>query len=96
MASAERRRQTRATRTAAPAVRVTVARPEGGTDEIPARLVDCSEGGIGIETGVPLPVGGTVRVASPEGINGRIGAHKAPVRWCEPVSSPCRKTRVRL
>jgi hypothetical protein len=61
-----------------------VARPEGGTDEIPARLVDCSEGGVGIETGVPLPVGGTVRVASPEGINGRIGAHKAHVRWCEP------------
>jgi hypothetical protein len=63
-------------------LKVTRARLDGGAEEIPARLVDSSESGIGIETGVPLAVGSTVRVASPQGLNGRIGAHKAHVRWC--------------
>jgi DnaJ domain/PilZ domain len=84
MASSERRRQNRASRKAAQPLKITVSRPQGGMDEIPGRLVDSSEGGIGVETGVPLAVGSTVRVTSPEGIHGRIGAHKAQVRWCEP------------
>ncbi|MGA2181987.1 MAG: DnaJ domain-containing protein [Bryobacteraceae bacterium] len=84
MASSERRRQTRATRKVTQPLKVTLARPEGGMDEIPARLVDSSESGLGIEIGVPLTVGSSVRVASSEGVNGRIGAHKAHVRWCEP------------
>ena len=84
MATAERRAQNRAARKLPHPLKVTLSRPTGGTDEIPGRLVDTSEGGIGIETGVPLTVGSTVRVASAEGLNGRIGAHKASVRWCEP------------
>jgi hypothetical protein len=66
-------------------IKITWTRPEGGTDVLPARLVDCSANGIGVETGIPLPVGSVVRIASPEAVNGRIGAHKAHVRWCEPV-----------
>jgi len=85
MASSERRRQTRATRKAAQPLKVTRVLAEGGMEEIPARLVNSSEDGIGIETGVPLAVGSPVRVASPDGVNGRIGAHKAHVRWCEPA-----------
>jgi hypothetical protein len=85
MASAQRRRQNRAPRIDAQPVRITRTRPEGGTDDVPARLVDCSPGGLGIETGVPLAAGSWVRVASPEGLGGRIGAHKARVVWCDPV-----------
>jgi hypothetical protein len=84
MPSSQRRRQNRAARIGAQPLKVMLVRPAGGTDEIPARLVDCSEDGIGVETGVPLAVGSSVRVASPQGVNGRIGAHKAHVRWCEP------------
>lgn len=85
MAATQRRRQNRAPRMGAQPIKITRTRPEGGMDEIPARLVDCSETGIGVETGIPLAVGSSVRVASSEGVHGRIGAHKANVRWCEPV-----------
>jgi len=85
MASPERRRRNRAVRHAAQPLKITLTRPDGGVDEIPARLVDSSENGIGIETSVPLAVGSSVRVASPEGIEGRIGAHKAYVRRSDRV-----------
>jgi hypothetical protein len=62
-----------------------MSRPTGGSDEIPARLVDSSSTGIGIETGLPLGVGSSVFVTSNESLDGRIGAHKAYVRWCTPV-----------
>ena len=85
MASVQRRRQNRAPRMGARPVKITRSRPEGGTEEIPARLIDCSEGGLGVECAVAMPVGSRVRVASAEGLYGRIGAHRAYVRWCKPV-----------
>ena len=83
MGLSERRRQTRSVRRSAPAVRVSIPRLDGGAEEVDARLVDISEGGVGIELPRELPAGAAVRVSSPEGIGGRIGAHKAQVRWCE-------------
>jgi len=82
MATAERRRQNRRRGRTEQALRITIAGANGST-EVPARLVDTSDTGIGVETALPLAVGSDVRVHSPDGINGRIGAHKAHVRWCE-------------
>jgi hypothetical protein len=83
MAAVERRRQNRRRGKTEQALRITIAGADGSA-EIPARLVDTSDSGIGVETAVPLAVGSSVRVHSPNGINGRIGAHRAHVRWCEP------------
>jgi len=80
--AAERRRQNRRRGRAEQPLGIAIT-VGNGAPEIPARLIDTSESGIGIETAVPLTVGNVVRVHSPEGINGRIGAHKAQVRWCE-------------
>jgi len=82
MAADERRRQNRRRGRTEQTLRVTLAGADGAT-EIAGRLVDTSDSGIGIETAVPLAAGSTVRVHSPDGIGGRIGAHKARVRWCE-------------
>jgi len=82
MAAVERRRQNRRRGRAEQALRITIA-GDDGTAELSARLVDTSDSGVGVETAVPLSVGTSVRVYSPDGINGRIGAHKARVRWCE-------------
>jgi len=82
MAAVERRRQNRRRGRTEQALRITVADANGAT-EIAAHLMDTSESGIGVETANPLAVGSSVRVYSPDGINGRIGAHKAHVRWCE-------------
>lgn len=83
MAQSERRRQNRAAKNMTHPLKIALTSVGGGSDEIPAQLVDVSESGIGVETGVPLTVGSAVRVTSQEGVNGRIGAHKAQVR-CEP------------
>jgi hypothetical protein len=85
MASSERRRQNRTSRNGTHSLKVTMSRPTGGSDEIPARLVDSSSTGIGIETGLPLSVGSSVFVTSNQSLDGRIGAHKAYVRWSAPV-----------
>jgi hypothetical protein len=85
MPSSEQRQQNRTSRNGASALKVTLSRPAGGSDEIPARLVDSTSTGIGIETGLPLGVGSSVFVTSNESLDGRIGAHKAYVRWCAPV-----------
>ncbi len=83
----ERRRQNRGSRSQLQTLKLTVLNPAGAATEVAARLVDVSENGIAVGTGVPLAVGAEVRVSSPEGINGRIGAHKARVRWCNPGRS---------
>jgi hypothetical protein len=85
MASSERRRQNRTNGKAEQSLKVTIPRPQGGTEEIAARLVDSSATGMGIETRVPLKVGASVGITSAETVHGRIGAHKARVRWCEPA-----------
>ena len=82
MAAVERRRQNRRRGRSEQALRIAVSGADGPA-EIPARLVDTSDSGIGVETATPLAIGSSVRVHSPDGINGRIGAHKAHVRWCE-------------
>jgi hypothetical protein len=80
----ERRRQNRAARAQFQPLKITIVNPAGQATEAPARLMDVTEEGIGVEIGIPLAVGGEVRVFAPDGINGRIGAHKARVRWCKP------------
>jgi len=83
MALSERRRQARTPRTTISSIKLAVPRPEGGSAEVNARLINVSEDGLGVETEAALRVGATVRVSAPGGINGRIGAHKAHVRWSE-------------
>ena len=80
----EKRRQNRGTRAQLQPLKLTVLNPAGAATDITARLLDVSENGIAVGTGAPLAPGAEVRVSSPDGINGRIGAHKARVRWCNP------------
>ncbi len=80
----EKRRQSRKTPAHPQRLKVTVLNPVGAATDVAARLLNVSESGAAIESGVPLAVGAEVRVSSPDGINGRIGAHKARVRWCSP------------
>jgi len=83
----ERRHQNRRRGRTDPPPALTILPGNDATGPVSARLIDTTESGIGIETSLPLPVGGVVRVHAPDGINGRIGAHKAHVRWCERIRS---------
>lgn len=80
----EKRKQARKSKNFAPTLAVSFVDPSARTVEVPAKLVDVADGGLGIELSVPLTAGSWVSVTGKPGESAVLGSGrtKARVSWC--------------